>query len=114
MIKYKGMKKSLAFVLLSLTTTSLVGCNQADPVDPSDDDFEVVDIEIAGDLKKKNYEYEDKWDFTGLVINGIDKNDKKLALKSTEYKLTPSVDAPKKLGSSLSLTVKYNKKKTIS
>lgn len=108
------MKKSILFTLLPLVSVCLVACGETpEPKEPEKDPTEIVGISIDGDLTKKEYEYDDEWDFSGLVINAVQRNDEKIKLKQSEYTLTKTCAAPKNLGAGLSLTVKYNKKKTI-
>ncbi|MCQ2971672.1 MAG: endonuclease [archaeon] len=108
------MKKSILFTLLPLVSACLVACGETpEPKEPEKDPTEIVGISIDGDLTKKEYEYDDEWDFSGLVINAVQRNDEKIKLKQSEYTLTKTCAAPKNLGAGLSLTVKYNKKKTI-
>ncbi len=113
MIKYKGMKKSLLLILLALTSTTVVGCGPNNPDDPKKDPTEITGIEIAGDLTKKEYKYDDEWDLKGLSINGIQRNGEKVKLKSSDYLLTLSSAAPKNLTLALGITVKYAPRKTI-
>ena len=109
------MKKSILFTLLPLVSACLVACGEnPEPKEPEKDPTEIVGISIDGDLTKKEYEYDDEWDFSGLVINAVQRNDEKIKLKQSEYTLTKTCAAPKNLGAGLSVTVKYNKKKTIS
>ena len=110
------MKKSLLLVLLSLASSCVVGCteSQKEPEEPEKDPTEITKIEIVGNLNKKNYEYNDDWDFSGLVVNVVQRNGEKTKLKSSEYTQTITVKKPKYLTTSLGITVKYNRKKTIS
>lgn len=111
------MKKSLLLILLSLVSTCVVGCGgggEEPPEEPEEDPTEITGIKIDGDLTKKEYDYEDEWDLSGLTINAVQRDGKKIKLKSTEYTLSKSVATPKKMTMSLGITAKYNKKKTIS
>lgn len=109
------MKKELLLLLIPLTTICLSGCNNEAPEEePITNPTEIVDIDIVGDLNKKTYEYNDAWDFSGLSVDAIQKNDERIRLNSSEYKLTTNVDSPKRLASYLTLTVKYKKKLSIS
>ncbi len=104
------MKKSLMLLMLALTTTCVVGCGSSEP---GKDDTEITKIEIAGNLKVKNYKYNDEWNLSGLVVNAIQKDGTKIKLDSDEYKMTLGVAKPKDLTAALGITVKYNRKKTI-
>ncbi|MBQ0008904.1 MAG: endonuclease [Firmicutes bacterium] len=109
------MKKSLFLILLSLVGTCAAGCtSKEEPDEPKKDPTEIVGISIDGDLNKKEYDYDDEWDFSGLIINAVQRNEKKVKLSSSQYTMSKSVVAPKNLAAGLSITVKYNKKKTLS
>ena len=109
------MKKSILFTLLPLVSACLVACGETpEPKEPEKDPTEIVGISIDGNLTKKEYEYDDEWDLSGLTINAVQRDGEKIKLKSTEYTLSKSVATPKKMTMSLGITAKYNKKKTIS
>lgn len=106
------MKKALILTLLSLSVTCLAGCQSADPVNP-EEKSEIVKLEITGNINKTEYAYDDEWDYTGLAVNAIRKNNERVKLNSSEYIFVPNVKRPSKLIKALSVVAKYKEKQSI-
>lgn len=99
------MKKLLPLLLLAVSLTSLTGCEEeiTDPIDK----LGITKIYFNGKMQKKDYEWDDEWNLTGLTVKAITSDGSTINLPKEKYTLTFSKKAPKNYTTQLKITAKY-------